>query len=264
MKRFWFSFLTALLLVSALAITTGVQHVSAQTANARTDNCVLKSGTNTLQGALAGANYTIQVPSNWNKTLILYSHGYVAVSAPLENPALDAPDQPTATKLLQEGYALTGSSYSQNGWALQQAFHDQMALLNFLTYTCGHPSRTLAWGDSMGGMITAGWVQLHPQLFAGAVPMCGLLSGSVGLFNIQLDGLFAFNLLLANGSLQVVNFTDPATEFNQAESTLAAAQKTPQGRARIALFSSLEDVPGWFTTGSPQPAPNDYASQEQN
>lgn len=264
MKRFWFSFFAALLLASALAIAAGAQRVSAQAASTIKSNCSLASGTNTLHGSLDGANYTIQVPANWNGTLILYSHGYTPVFAPLANPAPDAPDQPTATKLLQEGYALTGSSYSQNGWALQQAFHDQMTLLDFFTHTCGHPARTLAWGDSMGGMITAGLVQLYPQRFAGAVPMCGLLSGSVGLFNLQLDGLFAFNLLLANGFLQVVNFTDPSTELNQAEGILAAAQQTPQGRARIALFSALEDVPGWFTTGSPQPASNDYAAQEQN
>src|SRR6185312_2660336 len=264
MKRFWFSFLAVLFLVGALALVAGAQRVSALATSGMKSSCILASGTNTLSGSLGGANYTIQVPTNWNGTLILYSHGYIPVSAPLANPAPDSPDQPTATELLQEGYALTGSSYSQNGWALQQAFHDQMALLDFFTRTCGHPIRTLAWGDSMGGMITAGLVQLDPQRFAGAVPMCGLLSGSVGLFNLQLDGLFAFNLLLAQGSLQVVNFTNANTEFNQAEGILAAAQQTPQGRARIALFSALEDVPGWFTTGSPQPAPDDYASQEQN
>jgi pimeloyl-ACP methyl ester carboxylesterase len=188
----------------------------------------------------------------------------VPAFVPLLNPAPDAPDPLTEAELLREGYALAGSSYSQNGWALQQAFHDDFTLLNYFTQTCGHPVRTVAWGDSMGGMITAGLAQLDPRRFAGALPMRGLLSGSVGLFNLQLDGLFTFNLLLANGSLQVVNFTNPTDELNQADSILAAAQQSPQGRARIALFSSLEGVPGWFTPTSPEPAPNDYATQEAN
>jgi pimeloyl-ACP methyl ester carboxylesterase len=206
----------------------------------------------------------IAVPQNWNGTLALYSHGYTPANVPLANPAPDAPDTPTAHQLLQEGYALAGSSYSQNGWAVQQAFNDDIALLNFFDSTCGRPTRTVAWGDSMGGMITAGLVQLFPQRFMGAAPMCGLLGGSVGLFNVQLDGLFAFNLLLANGSLQVVNFTDPTTELGQAEAILAQAQQTAAGRARIALFSALEDVPDWFTTGTPEPSPTDYAAQENN
>lgn len=262
MKRYLGIFLVLFVLVGGgLTVTnTGLAHA----ASAVKSSCTLPTGTNTLQGAIGGANYTIQVPSNWNGVLVLYSHGYVPSTVPLLNPAPDAPDQLTASELLLEGYALVGSSYSQNGWALQQAFHDQMTLLDFFNQTCGHPIRTLAWGDSMGGMITAGLVQLFPQRFAGAVPMCGLLSGSVGLFNVQLDGLFTFNQLLAGGKLQVVNFTDPNGELTQAEGILAAAQQTPQGRARIALFSSLEDVPGWFTTGSPEPAPTDYAAQEQN
>jgi hypothetical protein len=94
--------------------------------------------------------------------------------------------------------------------------------------------------------------------------MCGLLAGGIGQFNPQLDSLFAFNLLLANGSLQVAHFTDPTATFNQAESILTAAQKTPQGRARIAMFTALDDLPGWFTPGSPEPAPTDYAAREQN
>ena len=105
---------------------------------------------------MGGANYTIAVPSNWNGTLVLYSHGYVFADQPLLNPAPDAGDSLTAAALLQSGYALAGSSYSQNGWALQQAFHDQIALLDYFNATCGHPTRTIAWGHSLGGIITAG------------------------------------------------------------------------------------------------------------
>src|SRR5262249_20088379 len=151
------------------------------------------NGTNTLQGTLDGANYIIQVPANWHGALVFYSHGYVPSGSP--NPALDAPSKPTASALLQQGYALAGSSYSQTGWAVQEAFHDNFALLDFFAQTCGHPQRTILWGSSMGGLITAGLVQLAPQRFAGAVPMCGVLGGNVGFFNQTLDELFAFNLL---------------------------------------------------------------------
>ena len=225
--------------------------------------CITPGQTNTLTGNIGGANYLIKVPSNWNGTLALYSHGYVFPGNPLTPH--DAGDPLTEAALLQQGYALAGSSYSQNGWALQQAFHDQIALLNFFDTTCGTPLRTIAWGHSLGGIITAGLVQLNPDRFAGALPMCGVLAGGIGTWNQALDGAFAFDVLLAGNALPIVHLpADPTTAFNQAEGVLQAAQNTTQGRARLALIAALGDVPGWFTTGSPEPASTDFTTQEVN
>ncbi|TMD62481.1 MAG: hypothetical protein E6I91_15800 [Chloroflexi bacterium] len=178
--------------------------------------------------------------------------------------APDAGDALTRAALLQQGYALAGSSYSQNGWALQQAFHDQIALLDFFNTTCGHPTRTIAWGHSLGGIITAGLVQLNPGRFAGALPMCGVLAGGVGTWNQALDSAFAFKVLLAGNALPIVHIANPTGAFKLAEGTLEAAQQNVQGRARIALSAALADVPGWFDTGSPEPASKDFTAQEQN
>ena len=259
MKRLLFFPLVLLMLLSGLMVTSTTS-VQAATMS----SCITPGATNTLHGTLGGANYTISVPSNWNGTLALYSHGYVFASSPLLNPAPDAGDALTASALLQQGYALAGSSYSQNGWALQQAFHDQMALLDFFNHTCGHPTRTIAWGHSLGGIITAGLIQLFPEQFSGALPMCGVLAGGIGTWNQALDGAFAFDVLLANDALPIVHITNASGTFQQATNILAAAQQTPQGRARIALTSALSDTPGWFNSASPEPAANDFASQEQN
>jgi pimeloyl-ACP methyl ester carboxylesterase len=180
----------------------------------------------------------------------------------LQNPGGDAPDSNTAGELLGEGYALAGSSYSKNGWAVEQAFQNQINLLNDFDATCGMPLRTIAWGDSMGGLVTAGLAQLYPQRFAGALPMCGLLSGSVGLFNLQLDGLFALNFLLAEGKLQMNRFTNAGATLDLAQKSLDNAQNTALGKARIALIASLEDTPGLSTI---QPSdPSSYDAQEVN
>src|SRR5947207_1255044 len=241
-------------LLALLLVISNFTAMSTRTANASSavqSSCVRSNGTNTLQGTLDGADYIIRVPANWHGTLVFYSHGYVLSGT--TNSAVDAPSDQTASALLQEGYALAGSSYSQTGWAVQQAFHDDFALLDLFTQTCGHPDRTIAWGSSMGGLITAGLVQLAPQRFAGAIPMCGVLGGDVGFFNESLDSLFVFNLLLANGSLTLINAPDPQATLLQAEQVLAAAQQTSQGRARIALFSTLSDITGWFNPASPEP-----------
>ncbi|HEY1350342.1 MAG TPA: hypothetical protein VGF67_12035 [Ktedonobacteraceae bacterium] len=262
MKRRILSFGLLLALCSTLATAfTGTALASARTTPA-SSHCVTPGATSTLQGTIDGAIYLIQVPANWNGTLLLYSHGYAFVTSPLR--AQDASDPLTGGALLQQGYALAGSSYSQNGWALEQAFHDQIALLDFFDTTCGHPMRTIPWGDSLGGIITAGLVQLDPQRFAGAMPLCGVLAGGIGTWNQALDAAFVFNVLLAGSALPVVHISNPGDAFSKAEALIAAAQATPEGRARIALVSALGDTPGWFSAASPEPAATDYATREQN
>jgi pimeloyl-ACP methyl ester carboxylesterase len=128
----------------------------------------------------------------------------------------------------------------------------------------GHPNRTIAWGGSLGGIITAGLVQNYPDRFSGAVPFCGLLAGGVGIWNQWLDSAFAFNTLLASGGLQVVNITDPIANLINARQFLSNAQATPQGQARIALAAALVDSSGWIDPFSPQPKSTDYAALEAN
>lgn len=217
----------------------------------------------TLTGTLPdGAAYKIEVPSSWNHTLLLYSHGYVVPGRP--NPAQDVGDDATGAFLLAHGYALAGSSYAHAGWALQEAIPDQIATLDIFNAQVGTPSRTIAWGHSLGGIITAGLLQTHPSRFDAALPMCGVVAGGVAVWNEGLDGEFVIKQLLAPGtSLQLVHITNPGN-LTMAEGILAAAQATPQGRARIALAAAVGDLPGWFTAGSPEPGPNDFAAQETN
>ena len=225
-------------------------------------------GVTTLTGTTTEASgltsqYVIDVPDPWNGTLVLYSHGYqFSAAAPT-----DAGDATTQGWLLAHGYALAGSSYATTGWALEQAFEDQIATLDAFKSRVGTPTRTIAWGHSLGGMITAGLVQLFPDRFTAALPMCGVVAGGTGVWNQGLDSEFALATLQAPGAFKLVNFTsfsDAAANFGAASHALAVAQSTPQGRARIALSAALADVPGWFDPASPEPAATDFATQELN
>jgi pimeloyl-ACP methyl ester carboxylesterase len=223
-----------------------------------------QAGVTTHAGSLPdGATYLIEVPANWTGTLFLYSHGYVVPGS--ANPAQDVGDPVTRFFMLSSGFALAGSSYATTGWAIQQALPDQIAVLDVFNQVFGHPKRTIAWGHSLGGIITAGLIQRYPDRFDAAQPMCGVLSGGVATWNTALDSEFAFKTLLAPGTgLQLVNITNPVANLDLAEEVLAEAQATPQGRARIALAGALADLPGWFTPLSPEPAPTDFADQETN
>jgi len=223
-----------------------------------------QAGVTTHMGTLAdGATYLIEVPANWNGTLFLYSHGYVVPGSP--NPAQDVGDPFTRSFMLSSGYALAGSSFATTGWAIPEALQDQIGVLEQFDKIFERPKRTIAWGHSLGGMITAGLIQRNPERFVAALPMCGVLSGGVATWNTALDAVFAFITLLAPGTgLQMVNIANPIANLDLAEAVLAEAQGTPQGRARIALAGTLGDLPGWFTPLSPEPAATDFAGQEIN
>src|SRR5260370_36601147 len=123
-----------------------------------------------LTGTLpSGATYVIDVPANWNRILVLYSHGYNVPGNP--NPAYDVGDGATGYYLLTNRYALAASSYSTTGWAVHEAFHDQISVLDVFQSLVGTPAHTIAWRHSLGGMITAGLIHKYQNHFPAALPI---------------------------------------------------------------------------------------------
>jgi pimeloyl-ACP methyl ester carboxylesterase len=220
------------------------------------------TGDSVLCGNLAdGATYLIEVPAHWDKTLFLYSHGYVVPGS--ANPAADVGDPVTGGWLLRHGYALAGSSYSLTGWALAAALPDQFATVQTFGKLVGKPRHVIAWGHSLGGIITAGLIQRYPHAFSAALPMCGVLSGGVATWNTALDAALVFKTF-GDPKVQIVHIKNPAANVFSAIITLSNVQNTAKGRARIALGAALGDTPGWFTPLSPEPAVNNFAAQEKN
>jgi pimeloyl-ACP methyl ester carboxylesterase len=250
--------LAPVLLLSGVAAAAPASAATARTACP----APIVAGDNVLCGSLAdGATYLIEVPAHWNRTVFLYSHGYVVPGG--NNPAQDVGDPATGGWLLTHGFALAGSSYSSTGWAIAQALPDQIATLKVFQAQVGRPRRTIAWGHSLGGIITAGLIQRYPHRFSAALPMCGVLAGGVATWNTALDAAFAFQQLI-DPAVQVTGIANPSANLQGAEAAAAAAQATAQGRARLALAAAFGDTPGWFTPLSPEPAATDYASQEAN
>ena len=224
-----------------------------------------------LSGSLGGAEYAIRVPSNWNGTLLLFSHGTIlspsgGLPAPrgsqapaITMPALSRPEQQW---LLDHGYALASSAFSRpEGWAVEQAIPDQIALLDHFRRAVGQPRRTIAWGDSQGGLDTALLLERYPDRFSGGLSVCGMLAGGLSFFNWDLDMFFALNALLAPG--QIIHagaVTRGGIDSSQADQIVVAAQAAATGRARLALIAAIEDFPEWF---DPQTASPDALADKQ-
>jgi pimeloyl-ACP methyl ester carboxylesterase len=220
-----------------------------------------------VEGTLPdGSTYVMDVPGNWNGTVLLYSHGYVPDGVP--NPATNAPSAAVRSALLDAGYAQIGSSYPETGWVVEQALSAQLATLDTFRARFGPPRRTIAWGTSMGGMITTGLAERYGNRFAGTLAMCGLEQGAVANFNNTLDPLFAIRTLLAPGSTTpLAGLPDQATAFAAISELTAAldnAQATPAGRARIALAAALHNIPAWTDPAQPEPPPGDYDTAQAN
>jgi pimeloyl-ACP methyl ester carboxylesterase len=99
----------------------------------------------------------------------------------------------------------------------------------------------LAWGSSLGGLVTAELVERHPDRIAGALPMCGVLAGGLPLWDRFEDMRSALTTLLGRGPF--LRVAGPTAAAGRLRAMLDAAQETPQGRARIALVAALGDLP---------------------
>ena len=219
-------------------------------------------------GTLADATTWIaDVPADWNGTLLLYSHGFGPLTA------ADAPDPVTQAALLARGYALAGSSYDPNGseWALDTAVSDQFGTLRAVEHTVlpRRPAKVLAFGQSMGGLVSALEAQDGTGRIDGALTTCGIVAGGINLNEFQLDGEYAMaRLLLPGKDVQLVNFGGP-DGASQASATAAAltaaaaqAQQTAAGRARLGLALAFLNAAPWDpSAAAPTPA-SDPAAQE--
>ena len=204
-----------------------------------------------------GAHWAAEVPANWNGTLLLYSRGYSP-----DPGAPDAAPKQHRQALLDAGYAIAGSDYGSGGWALEQAIPAQRAAIAAFAAKYGKPRRVIAWGSSMGGLVTTALAETRGSGVDGAAPMCASIGGALGMMNMALDGAYAFRTLIAPQSdIRLTGVDDDRVNAKRVADALAEAAKTREGRARIALAGVLAGIPGWTSRDKPQPASTDHEGQ---
>ncbi len=151
------------------------------------------------RGTIAGAAWVSEVPANWNGTVLLWNHGIRLPFSP-DHTAEDAPvgtDGSTHDALLSRGYALLGSSYRSNGFAVRDAVNDDLNLLR--SFIASHRAgfrRTFVWGASLGGLVTQTFAEENGNLLAGAAPGCGVLAGALPIADQTNDTLLMVKALL--------------------------------------------------------------------
>ena len=187
----------------------------------------------------AGASYVVQMPAHWNHKVLLYSHGYRMPGT--ANSAQAAPIG-GADLLLKKGFALLGSSYRSQGWAVEVAPLDQLLALDAFENQHGKPKSVIAWGDSMGALVTIKLLEEHPDRIDGAIALCGSVVGTPGMMNQALDAAFALKVLVdPQGDLALVG--SGANDPQKVKALLEKAASTAPGKARLVLAGVLAQIP---------------------
>lgn len=152
-----------------------------------------------LSGELHGAPYRIRVPANWNGTLLVFAHGYRDKADHLgEFEDRTAPVAPTPlleAPLLAQGYALAGSAYKDNGWAIDEGLQDTKDLAVFFRSRVAQPEHTILWGISLGTIITFKSMEQFGGIYDGALCMCGAGSGASRIWDSGVAAYLAYDVV---------------------------------------------------------------------
>ena len=172
-------------LLSVTALVTTVLVTAPTVANAA-PACDGKSPIQSCVGVTSdGAPYAMQVPANFNGTVALYSHGYrYNVDIPAAIPLIggykitNTPEPvpggnaEVAQYFFSQGIAIVGSGFARQGWNPDSAIKTNVELIDTFKKQFPKTTKVVAWGSSLGGVITQGLAEKHPELISAAAPMC--------------------------------------------------------------------------------------------
>jgi len=152
-----------------------------------------------LSGELHGAPYRIRVPENWNGTLLVFTHGYRDKAdhpGEIDNRNADiAPSAALEAPLLAQGYALAGTAFKDNGWAIGDAILDAKNLAVFFRSEVGKPDRTIFWAVSVGTIPAFKSMEQFNGIFDGALCMCAVGAGATRVWDNGLSLYLAYDVV---------------------------------------------------------------------
>jgi pimeloyl-ACP methyl ester carboxylesterase len=172
-------------LLSVTALVTTVLVTAPTVANAA-PACDGKSPIQSCVGVTSdGAPYAMQVPANFNGTVALYSHGYrYNVDIPAGIPLIggykitNTPEPvpggnaDVAKYFFSQGIAIVGSGFARQGWNPDSAIKTNVELIDTFKKQFPKTTNVIAWGSSLGGVITQGLAEKYPELVSAVAPMC--------------------------------------------------------------------------------------------
>lgn len=137
-------------------------------------------------GVHQGAGYRMEVPANWQGTLVVYAHAFRGNDL----SELTVTNPPSREAILAGGHAWAASSFSRNRYDVAAGVEDSLALIQVFKERVDAPDSVVIMGHDLGGHVAAVSAQLYPDTYDGALPLCAPL-GDTAWFSYLLD----FNLV---------------------------------------------------------------------
>ena len=163
----------------------------------QTVNAAQQVGPIDTSGEIDGAPYRIVVPAAWNGTLLVYAHGYRDKAdhpGEVDNRTAEiAPSPALASALLAQGFALAGSAYKDNGWAVEEGVHDTKDLAVYFRANIARPDRTIIWAFSMGTVIGFKSMERFGGIYDGALCACAVGAGATSSWDGAGDLALAYD-----------------------------------------------------------------------
>jgi hypothetical protein len=246
-------FLAACLLASANPIHAGAADQKPTASN------ILESPAGLTEvGLLAGAPYRIDIPHDWNHSLVVFYHGYA-----LRPDGFHIAEHLVGQQepFFDRHYAVIQSAYSQSGWALEQAFPETEALRRYFVKKYGQPRLTYAAGGSMGGQLVAITMEINPKPYNGGLDLCGSVGPTYESFGHRFAMRAAFDYYFPNVMPPLVpvpsDFQDTTADRDK---VLAALRSNPAAATLMRNLTGLHtdadlahDVAYWtFVVGDLQ------------
>ena len=243
-------------LLSVTALVTTVLVTAPTVANAA-PACDGKSPIQTCVGATSdGAPYAMQVPANFNGTVALYSHGYrYNVDIPAGIPLIggykitNTPEPvpggnaEVAKYFFSQGIAIVGSGFARQGWNPDSAIKTNVELIDTFKKQFPKTTKVVAWGSSLGGVITQGLAEKHPELVSAVAPMC--MADNVSA-ELTMAGDFLWGVkVLFDPSIKGGNYSAGAAGVAESYADLVKVF-TVMGKLQAALATGA-----WPDTASP-------------
>jgi pimeloyl-ACP methyl ester carboxylesterase len=201
----------------------------------------LPGGAMAVEGVVGpGALYGLYRPAAWNGVLVLYAHGYVEPGTPLVLPTESPQIAQLRDGLLQLGFAVAMSSFSETGFAVADGAIRTHHLRGLFNASFGPPQHTLLMGHSLGGMVAIKLAETYPGVYAGALPICTFAGGSKRQLEYISEVRAAFDYFFP-GVLPGELFAMPdGIDFNQvAVSVVTAMAGDPTAAATFAAVDQL-------------------------
>jgi pimeloyl-ACP methyl ester carboxylesterase len=177
---------------------------------------------------------------------VFYAHGIRDVLEPVSLRDQDG-SQALREQLGALGYAIAYSSFSENGYAVEDAARRTHQLRGLFASRFGQSERSLLLGHSLGALAIMQLAEQFPDQYDGVVPICGIVGGTRAqleyVVNVRaLFDVFYPGLLPGTPDAPVPGYVLDAAKQQQ---IIGAVMANPVG---MLVIASTAQTPLEFTT----------------